>query len=101
MPGGFCDGRIMCREDFVCLLLWEDFVPGGKCTGRILWLEANVRHPSIPLWVPKCHTRCNFHLRRYFVPFETFLFALRTFFECARCQKRSEIKEYDLIFEFV
>ena len=21
----------MSREDFVCLLLWEDFVPGGFC----------------------------------------------------------------------
>ena len=34
--GGFCAERQMSREDFVCLLMWEDFVPGGKCPGKIL-----------------------------------------------------------------
>ena len=35
VPGGLYAGRILYREDFVCLLLGEDFVLGGKCTGRI------------------------------------------------------------------
>ena len=51
IAGGFCTGRQMSREDIVCLLLWEDYVPGGKypvrvlCVyycGRILYREAIV-----------------------------------------------------------
>ena len=60
--GGFCSGRQMNREDFVRLLLLEDFV--CFMAGKILCREANVRHPSKAANIRKSYNQEPHILRR-------------------------------------